>query len=219
MYQNVVFDLDGTLLDTLQDLAAAGNHALAAMHLPTHSAEAYKKMVGNGINKLIERMLPKINRGEATQKLALQIFNSYYSAHNKQLTTPYPGIMKMLENLVNAGVLLGIASNKDHAFVQELSQDFFGDIFVASVGLKDGAPPKPNPACVNAALLEMGAKSGKALYVGDSGVDMQTAKNAGLCACGVLWGFRQKEELLQNGANFIVNSPKELEELILGFAS
>ena len=215
MYQNVVFDLDGTLLDTLQDLAAAGNHTLSAMELPQHPVDSYRMMVGNGIPKLIERVLPAVNRGAATQDLALHIFTNYYNAHKQDFTAPYPGIMKMLEDLVNAGVCLGIASNKGDAFVKTLAAEFFPGTFQAVVGLQAGVAAKPDPACVHNLLAEMGAQQSGTLYVGDSGVDMQTAKNAGLCACGVLWGFRSKEELLENGADLIVESPQKLAKIIL----
>lgn len=215
MFPYVVFDLDGTLLDTLQDLAAAGNHALSAMGLPVHPTDAYRTMVGNGIPKLIERMLPDGNCGKATQEVALQLFAGYYQHHNMDLTAPYPGIMKMLENLSKAGVGMGIASNKQHAFTKKLAEHFFPGTFSAVLGLREGCAAKPDPAFLLELMAEMGAGVHNTLYVGDSDVDMITARNAGLTPCGVLWGFRSRQELLENGAKLLAESPEQLEDFIL----
>lgn len=215
MYRFIVFDLDGTLLDTLGDLAAAGNHTLSAMGLPTHPVDAYRKMVGNGIPKLIERMLPQHNRGQATQQLASELFDNYYSQHMQDLTAPYPGIIELLKNISAAGVILSIASNKADEYAQVIVNDYFNGFFKAVAGLKPEVPAKPEPHSVYNLLEELGAEKSETLYVGDSNVDMLTAKNAGLKACGVLWGFRDREELLEAGADFIVEDTLQLASLIL----
>ncbi len=216
MYQIVIFDLDGTLLDTLQDLAAACNHALSAMNLPQHPAAAYRFMVGGGIPNLVGRMLPQGQRGVATREVALQLFQNYYAAHSADLTAPYPGIVQMLENLGKSGIIMAIASNKTDNFVQALVGQMFPGVFAQVLGLRDGAPPKPDPAGALALAAAMGAVPEKTLYVGDSDVDMLTAKNAGFASCGVLWGFRPKQELAAAGAQVFAATPGELEAVILG---
>lgn len=214
MYRCVVFDLDGTLLDTLEDLAQACNHTLATLHLPTHPTAAYKTMVGNGVAKLVERMLPLQNRGAATCQLALRLFENYYTAHIDDFTRPYPGIPELLQTLRKQGVILGVLSNKPNGFVQEIVEQYFAGIFTAVMGQREDFAPKPDPASAHFLLETLGAEKSATLYCGDSNVDMLTAQNAGLTACGVLWGFRTKEELLGAGANFLAEDAAALEQLI-----
>lgn len=214
MYKGIIFDLDGTLLDTLYDLAEAGNHALGAMGLPQHPAEAYKHMVGNGIPKLVTRMLPAHQLGAATQALALQLFLRHYDAHKLDHTRPYPGIPALLAGLVKAGVLLGVVSNKDDAPAQAIVEHFFPQVFCAVRGRLDGTPPKPDPALVHAVLHAWGLPPQTVLYVGDSGVDIATAHNAGLAGCGVLWGFRGEDELAAAGADYLAADVVELAHII-----
>lgn len=216
MFQHVLFDLDGTLLDTLQDLAAAGNHTLSALGLPTHPVEAYKAMVGNGIGKLVERMLPAQNRGDATQQLAYAMFENYYGQHMQDLTAPYPGIGELLTTLRAAGTRLGVVSNKADAFTRAMVEDYFPGVFGAVAGLREGFAPKPDPATVLWLMQQLGATPATTLYVGDSDVDMRTAQNAGLAGCGVSWGFRSRQELEQNGATYVVDDTRALQKLILG---
>ena len=215
MYQTVIFDLDGTLLDTLQDLAAAGNHTLSALGLPTHPTEAYRAMVGNGIANLVKRMLPEAHRGESTFTLARSMFESYYSKHVKDLTLPYPGIETMLRALKSAGVQMGVASNKADAFTQAMVADYFPKRFGAVAGLRDDFMPKPDPGILLWLMQSLRALPAATLYVGDSDVDMRTAMNAGLAACGVLWGFRDRPELEQNGARYIAEDVPALQKIIL----
>lgn len=215
MFQAVLFDLDGTLLDTLADLANAGNHALEAMGLPVHPPERYKRMVGNGIPTLIERMLPEGNHGGATRALALNLFHRYYDVHKTDLTAPYPGIPQLLARLKRAGVRLGVVSNKDDALVREVIEQYFPDVFDAAAGRREGLAPKPDPTLVNEMRVCFSCTPEQTLYVGDSDVDVYTAHNAGLRCCGVLWGFRGREELAAAGADLLVSSPQEIEDAVL----
>lgn len=194
MYNPIIFDLDGTLLNTLGDLAAAGNHALTVCGFPVHETEEYRYFVGNGIPKLIERICPPETDKE-TQERVHKIFSEYYDLHKADLTKPYPGMTELLSELHARGITAVCNTNKDHAFSEELLRSFYGDSLTEIVGAGLGFDVKPDPAAA-LYLANKYAKDGKKpLYVGDSGVDMQTAKNAGIDACGVLWGFREREEL------------------------
>lgn len=216
MFDAVIFDLDGTLLDTLKDLAAACNHTLAAMGLPTHPVQDYKQMVGSGISSLISRMLPQEARSENTAALAGQLFSRYYSRHMVDFTAPYPGIPNLLQRLAEHGVPMAVASNKAHQYVVPIVQRFFPGVFAAVQGQKEDVPKKPDPAIVHNLLAEMRLAGGpRVLYVGDSDVDMYTAKNAGLPACGVLWGFRGREELVAAGADYLAENAEELYNIIV----
>lgn len=213
MYKCVIFDLDGTLLDTLEDLADAGNYALKLLGLPLHETEEFKYFVGNGIPKLIERILPS-NSNDDLQRSAYEFFSSYYSSHSACKTMPYAGICELLSKLKADGVKTGVASNKDHGFSESLVKNFFGDTIQVVCGRKKGAPKKPDPFSVNYIIEQLKANKNETLYVGDSDVDMETAVNAGLDSCGVLWGFRTETELRESGAKFIVNNTDELYQLI-----
>lgn len=215
MYKLVVFDLDGTLLDTLGDLAAAGNYALAQMGLPAHETERYKYFVGNGIPKLIERILPDSST-EKDRQTAHSLFAEYYEQHKSDHTAPYSGIKELLAEMKAGGITAVCCTNKDHKFAAELLEQFFGDGIAETVGAGLGFPKKPDPAAVRY-LAEKYAREGqKPLYVGDSGVDMQTAKNAGIDCCGVLWGFRGRGELERFSPKYIVESVPGLRSVILG---
>lgn len=229
MIKGVIFDLDGTLLNTLGDLAAAGNAVLAARGLRTYPQEAYKLMVGNGIPRLIRRMLTGTNalcaeeaeKGSAAklpqglEPAVLQEFMDYYEAHKEDTTAPYPGIVEMLERLTAAGVKLAVVSNKADQPARELTRRYFGPVFASVVGLKEGGRAKPDPASTLEAVRQLSLPKDEILYVGDSDVDMLTAHNAGLRSCGVLWGFRSADELKRAGACDLVSSAAELERLIL----
>lgn len=212
MYDLVIFDLDGTLLDTIGDLAAAGNYALEKMGKPLHSEEEYKLFVGNGIPKLIERMLPS-GHGAADETEALRIFSEYYGRHKSDRTKPYEGMNELLKELTVAGVTCVCNTNKAQEFSKELVGKAFGDLIKEVAGAGRGFPVKPAP---DAAKELIGRFGGRALYVGDSGVDMQTAVNAGIDACGVLWGFRGREELENFKPRYIAENVAELRGIILG---
>lgn len=212
----VIFDLDGTLLDTIGDLSAACNHLLSQRGYSTHTDDQYRMMVGNGIDRLIERSLPPDVRSPETAQVLRPEFIDYYRAHIDQHTRPYAGIPELLEKLESNGVKLAVASNKYHSGTIALVERFFPRRhFAAVLGQREGVPVKPNPAAVNEILALTGIHPADALYVGDSGVDMQTARNAGIESAGVLWGFRPRAELVEAGARHIAASPADIIPWVL----
>lgn len=215
MYDPVIFDLDGTLLNTIGDLAAAGNFTLEKLGFPRHTTEEFRMFVGNGILKLIERMLPE-NSSPETIHTAYGIFGEYYELHKADLTAPYEGIPELLAALREKGLRVVCLTNKDHKFSEELLQSFFGDNLTEVVGAGIGFPVKPDPAGALYLAEKYSRVGAKPLYVGDSGVDMQTAKNAGITACGVLWGFRGRAELESFSPAYLAENAAELLRVILG---
>lgn len=216
MKKLVLFDLDGTLIDSLQDLADSGNYALKQCGLPPHTVEEYKYIVGNGVDTKILRCLPPEEREnrELFQKVK-DIYLPYYAAHSQDKTQPYPGIEALLTQCGEKGVLTAVVSNKPHAIAKEVVRHYFPRIpFAAVVGQREDIPKKPDPTGVKLVLEQTGVSPADALYVGDTCVDIQTAKNSGLPSCGVLWGFRTKEELVENGADHIAANPQELSKII-----
>lgn len=214
--QLVIFDLDGTLLDTVADLANATNQALARCGYPTHPTEAYYRFVGNGINKLFARALPEEARTEKNVQRIRSLFIPYYNEHNADDSRPYPGIVELLTHLQHQGIQLAVASNKYQQATAKLVGHFFPDIHFAAVyGQREGIPIKPDPAIIYDILSVTSISHARTLYVGDSGVDMQTARNASIESVGVTWGFRDEEELRTNGAAHIIHSAKDLLELAL----
>lgn len=206
-----IFDLDGTLLDTVADLANATNQALAKCGYPTHPIEAYYQFVGNGINKLFARALPKEACTEENILRIRSLFIPYYNEHNADASRPYPGIVSLLHQLQREGIKIAVASNKYQQATEKLVRHFFPDIcFAAVYGQRDGIPIKPDPTIVNDILQATGISPVDTIYIGDSGVDMQTALNAGVDSIGVTWGFRGEEELRQFGACHIVHSTDEI---------
>ncbi len=196
MKRLAIFDLDGTLLNTIADLATATNQALAHFGYPTYNTEVYRFFVGNGIDKLFERALPEDAR---TQENILKIrsrFLPYYNEHNADLSRPYPGITEMLRSLQSHRILMAVASNKYQTATQKLIEHFFPDIaFTAILGQREGIPAKPNPQIVFEIMEKAGVEKKDTAYIGDSGVDMETGRNAGVDTIGVVWGFRPREEL------------------------
>lgn len=215
MKRLVIFDLDGTLLNTIADLANSTNHALKQLGYPTHEPEEYNFMVGNGINKLFERALPE---GEKTEENVLRVrreFIPYYDQHNADESRPYPGIPELLERLQAKGIQLAVASNKYQAATEKLIAHYFPNIkFIAVFGQRDGVNVKPDPTIVEDILRISGTPKDEVLYVGDSGVDMQTARNAGVTACGVTWGFRPLAELESFNPRYIIEVPQLISDLI-----
>lgn len=215
MKKLVIFDLDGTLLNTIDDLGLSANYALQALGYPTHDLSAYPQMVGNGINKLIERALPEGEKTEENVRRMRSEFIPYYNLHNADRTLPYPGIPELLQNLNERGVLMAVASNKYQQATEKLIAHYFPSIpFAAVLGQRDGVAVKPDPAIVEDILQMTRLEHTDALYVGDSGVDMQTAANANVEACGVTWGFRPRTELESFSPAHIVSSPKEISVLV-----
>ena len=196
MKKLIIFDLDGTLLNTIADLAQSTNYALSTLGYPTHPESAYPFMVGNGINKLFERALPEGEKTEANILRVRQHFVPYYDMHNADKSRPYPGIPELLEQLQSRGFQLAVASNKYQAATEKLIVHYFPNIrFKAVFGQREGIPVKPDPTIVEDILALTKIAHEDVLYVGDSAVDMQTAINARVTACGVTWGFRPRAEL------------------------
>lgn len=215
MKKLIIFDLDGTLLNTIADLAISTNQALQATGFPVHPLEAYPFFVGNGINKLFERALPEGKKTPANVQQVRQAFLPYYDEHNTDATVPYPGIPELLVALREQGRQLAVASNKYQRATEKLIGHYFPDIrFTAVLGQREGIPVKPDPAIVREILLRAGADEKETLYIGDSGVDMQTAANSGVDSIGVTWGFRPREELLACGAGKIVDRAADILEAI-----
>lgn len=212
-YRAAVFDLDGTLLNTLADLAASGNELLESYGMTPHPQQEYRYFVGNGSRKLMERIIP----GASPERIdeALSRYKTIYDRRLTEKTMPYDGIMEMLSGLRDRGVRLAVCTNKHISAAEQLIRKYFPfDIFDAFDGDRFGIPRKPNPAHVRFVMEKMGVAPEETIYLGDSGVDMQTAINAGIFPIGVLWGFREKEELLENGAKVLLSHPSELFEIV-----
>ena len=207
----VIFDLDGTLLNTISDLAHSSNFALEQNGFPGHPIEAYKFFVGNGINKLIERALPENEKSEENITRVKNSFRTYYDEHNTDYTIPYEGINELLITLQSYGCILAVASNKYQAATEKLIRYSFPDIsFAAVFGQRENVPVKPDPAIVYDILKITDISPEEAFYIGDSGVDMQTALNSGIFSIGVTWGFRPRAELEAAGADYIADTTAEI---------
>lgn len=211
----VIFDLDGTLLNTIDDLAHAANHALHEKGYPTHEISSYPFYVGNGVNKLLERVLPPDARTADNVGALREIFQQYYDRHLCDHTKPYPGIPELLETLAAEGVNLAVASNKYQAATSRLIARFFPRMpFVAVHGMRPNIPAKPDPSIVFNILAGNPTPKEQVLYVGDSGVDMETARRACVESVGVSWGFRPVSELRQFYAEHIVSDPAEILPIV-----
>ena len=211
MYNTYIFDLDGTLLDTLTDLAASCNYALRAHGMPEHSIDDVRRFVGNGVRKLMERAIPD---GETNPdfEATFATFREHYMQHSLDTTKPYPGIEDVLTELKARGCRLAVVSNKMMAATVELCKHFFPDTIEVAIGEKETEEirKKPAPDTVFAALKRLGVSGDNAVYVGDSDVDLATARNSNLPCISVLWGFRDRDFLLDHGATTLITSPKEL---------
>lgn len=207
-----IFDLDGTLINSLFDLADAMNYALERNGFPTHEREKYRFMVGSGISVLADRaMVVPGGTDEGKKAAVLADFNSYYTKNCLNLTVPYDGITDMLKELEARGICCAVLSNKPDAFVGKIIDALFiGYPFAAVWGKRKEYPRKPDPASVRAMLSSLGTEEKDCLYIGDSNIDMQTAKNAGITAVGVSWGFRPVSELRESGADFIAQAPADI---------
>ena len=214
----IIFDLDGTLLNTIGDLAIGCDHMLALRGLPGHTYEEYCTFVGNGIMRLVERALPEELRTEEYVKAARKDFVDYYIDHIDQKSVPYEGIIELVDELQAKGAKLAVASNKFQAGTDKLIHKFFPNIdFVEICGNREGVPLKPDTALVDFILEKAGVERNRVAMVGDSGVDIQTARNAGITSVGVSWGFRSVEELKENRADYIVSSAEELRKVLEEF--
>ena len=214
MIKGIIFDLDGTLLNTIEDLANACNYALTSLGFKTHKVEDYKSFVGNGRYKLIERMLPKDKITDENINKALNLFDDYYEKHMVDMTKPYEGIIQMLDKLSNNGIKLGVVSNKPHEFTIEVVKNYFENRFESVFGHRAHMKAKPDPSTVLEVIKEFKINNEECLYVGDSEVDINTAKNAGVKSIGVEWGFRGRGELESAGADYIINIPDDIFEIL-----
>ena len=213
VYRAAVFDLDGTLLNTLADWADSGNELLASYGMAPHPEPAFRYFVGNGSRKLMERILP----GKSPEQIdeALARYKAIYEKHLTAKTTPYAGIAETLSALKVRGVRMAVCTNKHISAAEALIRKYFpADTFDTFEGDRPGVPRKPDPAHVRIVLEKMGIRPEETVYLGDSGVDMQTAVNAGALPVGVLWGFREKDELMENGAQILLSKPSELLEKV-----
>ena len=212
-FDTVIWDLDGTLLDTLADLAASVNAALAAFGYPARSLDEIQQMVGNGVSNLVLRALPEGHKEDHAAALAL--FRAHYGEHYADATRPYPGICEALDMLRARGVAMAVVSNKLDAVTKELCRKYFGDRIGVVIGDRPGLPRKPAPDSVALALAQLGADPARAVYVGDSEVDIATARNADLPCIRVGWGFRPAQVLLDAGAGEIIPDVGTLVERLL----
>ncbi len=216
MKKLVIFDLDGTLLNTIEDLGRATNYALEKCGHSAHPLSAYPGMVGNGVKKLIERALPSGLDTEEEVERAREYFKEFYEEHNTEHTAPYPGIMQLLGDLRARDIKVAVASNKYQAAVERLVDYYFPEIeWVAVEGQKEGIPVKPDPSIVFEILGKAPTPKSEVLYVGDSGVDMETARRACVDSVGVTWGFRPMSELKAYHADNIVNTADAILDLVL----
>jgi len=215
MYSYVIFDLDGTLLNTIEDLAMAGNHVCAKHGWPIHPIDAYKKMVGSGIPTLVTRFAPE---GVAEQELeaARQEFTAYYDRHKADQTAPYEGMPETVALLRAAGIQIAVLTNKAHAIAGPVMEQYYPGVFNLVQGALPDVAVKPDPALLYRLMDQMGARPEETLFVGDSDVDIRTGKNGGLTTCGVLWGFRDREELEREGADIIAERPTDLLRAVTG---
>lgn len=209
----VVFDLDGTLLDTLPDLHSAVNHALRETGFPERTYDEVRMFIGNGILKLIERSVPEGTKSEDISE-TLRLFKEYYGAHIDSKTAAYDGVAEMLAELKAAGVKTAVVSNKHNEAVKKLIDSFFGGLIDFTQGKTDGVPAKPDPTPLNTALNKLNVRKEDALYVGDSDVDVHTAHNAGVLCAAASWGYRSRESLKKAGADFIIDRADEILEII-----
>jgi phosphoglycolate phosphatase len=209
--RGVIFDLDGTLLDTLEDLADAANATLAHFGFPDHATAAYRYFVGNGLATLIERIVPEANRTPHEIAACMDTFMQLYSRNWDRKSRPYDGIDEMLLQLRQANLQLAVLSNKPHAFTNLCVEHFLGsDTFDFVFGQREGVPKKPDPAGALEIAALMRLEPQQILYVGDTATDMQTGSGAGMFTLGVLWGFRERQELAASKAGKIINHPSEI---------
>lgn len=214
MIKAVLFDLDGTLVNSLSDLAAATNKALQKNGFVQHRVEEFKYFVGDGIPKMIARSLPEVYSNTETAEKVKADFFDYYSKHYSDTTTVYGGMPAIVAELKEHGIAVAVLSNKAQAMADAVVKKLYGDIFDIVRGMRDGVPGKPDPSAALAVMSELGVKPTECAIVGDSGMDVATAVNCGALPVGVLWGFRTEEELKSNGAEFIIDDPTQLLEIV-----
>ena len=214
MIKAVLFDLDGTLADSLIDLADGVNRAISSKGFPTHEVEAFKYFVGDGIPKMIERALPADCRNTEMVNEIKDIFLPYYAVHYADNTYAYSGMPELVDTLKNQGFIVAVVTNKEQDMANEVVTSLYGNVFDLIFGKRDGIPAKPDPTAALMAMEELGVKPEECVFLGDSGMDVATAVNSGAVPIGELWGFRKEDELLANGAKYIISKPQELLDII-----
>lgn len=213
MYKSVIFDLDGTLLNTLGDLAASVNHALKSCGYPERTIAEVRAFIGNGVVKLMQRATPD-GIGQQDFDRCFEAFRTHYLDHMFDTTMPYDGILPLLDALRADGIQTAVVSNKLHSGVVGLCKDFFGDRLTCAFGVLDESERKPSPANVFKAMKQMNVNAADCVYVGDSEVDVQTANNAGLDCIAVTWGYRNLDVLKKNNPKYIIDSPEEILPIV-----
>ena len=213
-YKAVLFDLDGTLINTLEDLAAASNYALAAYGYPPRPAEDFKLLAGNGVAVMLERAMPEGERAPEQIAGLKEKFLEYYSQHYADKTVPYAGVPELLHILGAKGYKRAVVTNKVEEMAKVILHKLYPDCFDLILGQRDGVPTKPDPTLAHMAMKDLGVSPEECVFMGDSGVDVQTAVNSGALPVGVLWGFREERELLQNGAKRLIGRAEELLDIL-----
>ncbi len=216
MIKACIFDMDGTVADTLTTIAHFANATLEKFGYPAIDKEEYKLMIGNGAAVLVRRMLERVGAPEEVFEPIKEDYVSAYDRNFMYLTTPYEGILPMLRRLKNAGLKTAIVSNKPDSTTCKISGELFGDLFDCCRGGRAGVPLKPDPQAVLETVKELGVRPEECLYIGDTAVDMETGRRAGIYSIGVLWGFREEKELSEAHADAIVSSPAEIISIALG---
>ena len=216
MYKCVIFDLDGTLLDTLDDLWGSVNYALGEFGFPLRTKQEVCSFIGNGVVKLMERSTPE-GTDEKTNKECLDAFRAHYLNHMRDNTAPYEGIIELLEKLKKENIKTAVVSNKLHSGVVGLCDEYFTNLIDVAIGVSEESERKPSPVNVFKALEKLSVSADEAVYVGDSNVDVETAKNAHLPCIGVTWGFRDRDCLEAEGAEFICDTADEVYKILKGF--
>ncbi|MBQ9965573.1 MAG: HAD family hydrolase [Clostridia bacterium] len=214
MIKAVVFDLDGTLVNSIDDLADSSNAALMELGFPTHEVEKYRYFIGDGMRKLIERILPQEKRYDEMIETCHKIFRRIYDENYLNKTAAYEGIYEMLDSLKEKGYKLAVISNKVDVMAKKIVSELFGSVFDFVSGKVDNLPTKPDPTLTLSIMKEMGVEPNECAFVGDSGMDMLTAVNTGALPIGVSWGFRGREELLENGAQYIIDAPLHIMDVL-----
>lgn len=214
MLKAVLFDLDGTLVNSLGDLAEATNRALAAGGFPAREVEEFKLFAGDGMPKMLERALPEGNKSPETVQRLLTVLKSYYIEHYADKSTPYDGVPELIAELKKRGFIVAVVTNKLQEMAEVVVNKFYGDAFDRVFGMREGIPAKPDPTMALLAMRELGVTPEECVFVGDSGMDVATGVNSGALPVGELWGFRGEEELRKNGARYIISRPEELLKII-----
>lgn len=214
MIKAVLFDLDGTLADSLADLAAAANYAIGRFGFPAREVECYKLFAGDGMAKMIERALPSGSNDAQTVSEIMPVFLAYYGEHYCDCTRAYSGMTDVITELKKRGVLISVVTNKNEEMAQMVVEKLYGELFDFIIGKREGIPAKPDPTAALIAMDKLNVKPEDCVFVGDSKMDVKTGVNCGAYPVGVLWGFRGEDELIAGGAEKIIFEPKELLAII-----